>query len=526
MNTLVVVQPAYLIRLVKWIISLILASIMVTSIPTIVFAGNSISMSHTPNIQGQNLFMFSAETPFHAYYKTRPEYNEVVITIKGPNISDALVKFFKNRVIYSKDSCIKNISVKTVSDVENKLIFLYTRILQPHIEIKVSETDTSHHLDVSMTPKVSTVKTCTALTAKEDNELRWSQRPLYFSGNIMIDTAHPYHYQGTINKDTLGFDEHWELRRLKLDVKGIRLNWYYQFRFDFSDTLDDEEIELTRALVNYIGHQSWQFRFGLIPEPFGLENSTSSKYLTFMERAPLGTIIMEDNLAIAAANTFSEKLYLQYGAFKERPYPGTSSTKSSITGRLSYTPLNQKGNIWYLGMSLSTRHPIDDEAKYKVRPEVHLANRIFRTSTLDPIDRIDVSNLELAFVKGPISAQAEYMQARHIFLDDKPDQILTAAYVFASWFMTGESRSYRKGSFGRIKPKRPYGKGWGAWEIAARHSWLDDDRGEALRNVTLGLNWYLNKRVRFMANFVRTKHVTPSGSGDADIIQARGQYSF
>lgn len=513
-------------RLAKWIMPLIVLSAMTINIITPVLAENSIKMTHTPNTQGENLFIFSAETPFHAHHKILPEHNEVVITIKGPEIGDALIKFFNNRIIYTKDSCIKNISVKPISDVENKITFLYSRAMQPIVEIKGPKTDTSHYLNVSIAPKIPTTKQCTALIAKEHNELTWFQRPLYFSGNIMLDTARPFNYRGTLDKGTLGFDDHWELRRLKFDVKGVHLNWHYQFRFDFSDTLDDEEIKLTRALVSYIGHQSWQVRFGLIPEPFGLENSTSSKYLTFMERAPLGAIMMEDNLGISASNTFSKKLYLQFGAFKERHYPGTSSTKSSITGRLSYTPLNTKGKIWYLGTSLSVRQPIDDEAKYKVRPDAHLANRIFRTSTMDPIDRIDVGNLELAFVKGPISAQAEYMQARHIFLDDKPDQNLAAAYFFASWFITGESRSYQKGTFGRIKPKRPYGKGWGAWELAARHSWLDDGKNEELKNVTLGLNWYLNKHVRFMANFVRTKHVTSSGVGNADIIQARGQYSF
>ena len=526
MKVLVVENPVCLIRPVRRIVRLLLVSLLLLSNNHLVFAGNSIKMIRMPSSLGQNLFMFSADTPFDAHYKIHVETNEVTVTIKGPDIGDALLKFFDSGIIYGEKPCIKKISVTSVSETESKISFAYAEGLEPHVEIKDSETDSPYTLTISLARKAFANGKCTALVAKKTKELRWAERPIFFSGNIMLDAAYPKSYSGTISKEDLGFDERWELRRLKFDAKGVHLNWHYQFRFDFSDTLDDEEIELVRALIGYIGWQSWEIRFGLIPESFGLENSASSKYLTFMERAPLGTIIMEDNLGIAAAHTPSDKLYLQFGAYKERPYPGSSKTESSITGRISYAPINKKGNVLYLGTSLSTRQSVDDKAKYKVRPESHLANRIFRTSTIDPIDRIDVSNLEFAVVNGPLSAQAEYMQARHILLDSQPDQNLIAAYIMASWFITGESRPYRRGAFGRIKPKSRFGKGWGAWELAARHSWLDDDRGEELKDLTLGLNWYLNKRIRFMANLVRTEHITPAGVGNADIIQARGQYSF
>lgn len=519
-------NSVYLIRPTTLVAKLFSVYLLLFNANHMAFASNSIKMINMPSSLGQSIFIFSAETPFDAYSKLTTATNQTIITIKGPDIGGALLKFFNGRVIYGENPCIKNISVTPISDTESKINVTYTDGVEPHVEIKDSETDSPYTLTVSLATKAFANAKCTALLAKNHKELRWSQRPIFFSGNIMLDAAYPKSYSGTINEDDLGFDEHWELRRLKFDAKGIYLNWRYQFRFDFSDTLNDEEIELVRALISYIGWHAWEIRFGLIPESFGLENSASSKHLTFMERAPLGTIIMEDNLGISAAYTPSKQLYLQFGAFKKRAYPGTSKTKSSITGRVSYAPVNKKGKVWYLGTSLSTRQPVDGKAKYRVRPASHLADRIFRTSTIDPIDRIDVGNLEFAIVRGSLSAQAEYMQAKHRLSDAQKDQNLTAAYVMVSWFITGESRPYRRGAFGRIKPKRRFGKGWGAWELAVRNSWIDDDRGEELKDLTLGVNWYLNKKIRFMANLVRTEHVTPTGIGNAEIIQARGQYNF
>ena len=45
-------------------------------------------------------------------------------------------------------------------------------------------------------------------------------------------------------------------------------------------------------------------------------------------------------------------------------------------------------------------------------------------------------------------------------------------------FLTGETRSYKEGEFGRIKVKNPVlgggkGGGWGAWQIAGRYDVID-----------------------------------------------------
>ena len=83
-------------------------------------------------------------------------------------------------------------------------------------------------------------------------------------------------------------------------------------------------------------------------------------------------------------------------------------------------------------------------------------------------------------------------------------------YIEGSHFPTGEHRIYRnsRASFDRVKPFHNLGNqnGWGAWEIALRYSQLDlNDQlinGGKLRDLTVGLNWYLNPTTRMMWNYV------------------------
>jgi phosphate-selective porin OprO/OprP len=107
------------------------------------------------------------------------------------------------------------------------------------------------------------------------------------------------------------------------------------------------------------------------------------------------------------------------------------------------------------------------------------------------------------------------------------DPTLRGAYVQAGWFLTGESRSFSGGTFGRTKPKANYGAGKGAWEVALRYSTVDlGDAGVAggeQSDVTAALNWYLNPVARLMLNYVRAD---VEDVGEADVFLARWAIDF
>lgn len=110
---------------------------------------------------------------------------------------------------------------------------------------------------------------------------------------------------------------------------------------------------------------------------------------------------------------------------------------------------------------------------------------------------------------------AEYVQSRQDFSAPGGSARLTtrAWQVQASWVLTGETRD-----FNRLTPRRRFqrGKGWGAFELAARYSalWVDRsafpvfaDPSLSARRAdaeTAGLNWYLSSNVRLSLDAMRT----------------------
>ncbi len=513
-------------RTVSTVTQLLSVLALCFSTPLVHAADNFIKMIRMPESLGQSAFVLSAADPFETEHTINEATNEVQLIIRGPDMGDALKRFFANGLIYGKNACIDSVMVRELSKSESQVNFRFAQGLQPGIELKHSEADSNYYLAVYLTPQGFVSGMCTALGSSKRKELKWRERPIFFSGNVMLDGGYPVDSQGSLTEDALGFDEHRELRQFRIEANGVHLNWRYQFRFDFKDAFEEEEIKLNRAYIGYLGWQPLELRFGLLSEPFGLENSTSSKYTTFMERAPMGNIMLETNLGLTASYRPDKSLYMQLGLFRDRPLSDSSKTDSAITGRISYAPKHKKRKVLHLGVSISRREPVDDKARYRVRPEAHLSDRIFRTRTLRDIDYIWLSGLEAALVLGPLSLQAETMRAVHLFNGDKADQTVNGHYIMASWFITGESRRYSRGAFGHIRAKNPIGHGLGAWELALRYSTIDEGRDRKLEDQTLGINWYLNKRIRFMFNWVHTRYEKATTVGEADIAQIRAQYRF
>jgi phosphate-selective porin OprO/OprP len=85
-------------------------------------------------------------------------------------------------------------------------------------------------------------------------------------------------------------------------------------------------------------------------------------------------------------------------------------------------------------------------------------------------------------------------------------------YVEGSWYLTGETRTYKEGEFGRPKVKRPvYEGGPGAWQLAAKYDVLDlSDKATIIATCVtcgdqntwlIGVNWWLNDYTRVTFNY-------------------------
>jgi len=229
-------------------------------------------------------------------------------------------------------------------------------------------------------------------------------------------------------------------------------------------------------------------------------------------------------------DTFWDKrLVWAIGAFKDVDGYGENygDSEFNVTARIAAAVWKQDKNVLHLGLAYSARKPNDDTARFRSRPEAHMApTRLVDTGSISS-DSVGLLGLEAATVFGPFSVQGEYVSADISRTGGESDLTFSSYYIYASYFITGESRRYKNGVFGRVKPHQNFGPGAGAWEVVARHSSIDLQDNDALggeeTNNTVGLNWHLNPNSRIMANYV---NADLKDVGAATITQMRFQVDF
>jgi phosphate-selective porin OprO/OprP len=331
-------------------------------------------------------------------------------------------------------------------------------------------------------------------------------------------------------EDVTPLSDHAELRRARANVSG-RLFRDIRYRFEY-DAAADPDSQIKDAYVEYRGIRRASLRLGHFQEPLSLEELTSSNHITFIERALPNALVSGYKLG-GMVSARGDAWSLAGGLF-EGDLRGREEDESEgwgVAARGTYAPVAEEARVIHLGASAEYREPPGDRrVSYSARPEAFPTDvRFASTGTLSDVSDTWTLGLEAAAVLGPWSVQAEYLRAA-VTREGRPNQVFDGWYVFGSWFLTGESRRYRR-SNGTFRSPR-VGRGIGAWELAARYSTLDLEdtpiTGGDERNLTLGLNWYATRHWRFMLNLIKV-WADPSGRGldeEVDILLGRAQFAF
>ena len=353
-------------------------------------------------------------------------------------------------------------------------------------------------------------------------------------GRFMVDFAN---YQ----QDRVELGDGTELRRARIEVEGAIDKWGFEFGFDVAD--EDGAAEVKDAYMSYLGWKQMALHIGQFKQAFSLEELTSSKYITFMERALPNSFAPGRSIG-TGIQIYSETLMFAAGIFgaaydKDEDNEGDESNSAAI--RINYAPWHDKHSALHFGLSANHFNPssppgVSPTVSFDSRPESHITDvKYLDTGDISNVDHVLKYGLELAWVQGPFSIQGEYIQTM-VERDTAQSALqFDGWYFYGSWFLSGESRHYRmkKGTFGRLKPSAASG----AWELAYRVSALNlndqDITGGEATQQTLGLNWYKNAHTRFMLNLITVdndKNANANGKvmgTDAPkIIQLRAQIDF
>jgi phosphate-selective porin OprO/OprP len=311
---------------------------------------------------------------------------------------------------------------------------------------------------------------------------------------------------------------------IRLGAKGnVYENVLYQVEVEFEGSETDfKDCYIEASSLALLGN----VRVGHFKEPYSLEEMTSSRFITFMQRSVAhGAFVPSRNFGVMAYDYLGENedISWQAGVFRSDS-PDNPATRASFindagdpafTTRLAWNPYYDEPTggryLLHLGGAYSYREDTS-VVSFASRPELGTQSG-YLSSTVTGERNWHLSGLELAAVAGRSSLQAEYY---YVSVPGGFD--FDGGYVQASYFLTGEHRGYKRDFkvFDRVKPFEDFFRvrtgdgvccGRGAWELKARWSWVDLNEGLTgtrgyQDDITAGFNWYWNPYTRMMFDYV------------------------
>lgn len=357
-----------------------------------------------------------------------------------------------------------------------------------------------------------------------------------FFGRLFIDWGWFTGDDPTYNTDTSGttpeLEDGTEFRTARLGVEGLLYDKTgYKAEFDFAPgTVAVKDVFFT--LKELFGTE---FRVGHFKEPFSLEQVTSSRFISFMERSLAAAFAPDRNSGFQLSDTptDSQNLYWAAGLFRTSndQAKAVGDSEYSYTARLTGLPLYEEEGASMLHLGAAASYRLDDSVQFRSRPEANMVNRPADTGAIAADDTMLLCG-EAAWLNGPFSAQAEYQLASVSASGAGQDGDFSGYYAYVSYFLTGEHRNYKKtsASFDRLRPNENFGVGKGAFELLARYSFIDLDDGaaftEEMTDTTLGLNWYLNGASRVMFNWVHSEFESGAVDDSMDAFMMRFQMDW
>lgn len=362
-----------------------------------------------------------------------------------------------------------------------------------------------------------------------------------------------------------------DFRRVRLSAKGAvaeNMNYFVQMDFGFfgRPTFTDVYADWTKLpLLGTVRVGQWK-------QPFSLEVVSSFRFTTFMERSSLfqaftpfrhigvGFFNHSDDLNTTWAASLIRTGQDQFGSSLSTD--GGNGLVGRLTHLLWYDEDSGGEDYLHVGAGYYLSTPPNDVARFRSIPEIFVGE--FRpggvgtsgqavpgvldgtpffvdTLPLNGADHVQTFGLEALWVRGPLSVQAEGM-AVVVDQDNIPSATLKGSYLQAGYFLTGEHRPYDRasGAIDRVQPFENFFLGCddagsvyglGAWELAARWSYIDltdaNVNGGTMNDFTAGVNWYCNPYCKVVFNYIHSWLNHRSGvESEANAFGLRAQLDF
>lgn len=379
------------------------------------------------------------------------------------------------------------------------------------------------------------------LTAKV-NELQ--SRPaapsLEFDGRIQLDYNG---FNGAYNADEGGASAS-DLfpRRVRFAVDSTLGDWDHTLLLEFAEGT----AEILMARIRYAGFDNGlRVQFGKLREDISLNALTSSNNLSLVERSSLADTFSPYFRWGTSAYQYHKETGLRWalGVHKNDAFGADGENENgrlalAYTGRLTWSKLLDAQVIhlgaWHSERDMGGNTLSPALARGEVRETaVRLVDYSAGGNTA-ALDSLSQSGLEFAYQRQNLTLEAEYARRKlNTVASNDPlnNATIDGYHLSLSYFPAGEVRPYSAGMaiFGQPRDIA------NSWELVARLSQLNasnNNQGTDVTTYTLGANYYLNPRIRLMANLIHSEVSGPGqqallGTEDSGTaITARLQYLF
>lgn len=357
----------------------------------------------------------------------------------------------------------------------------------------------------------------------EDKEEGWSFKP---RGRIQYDVGFSNNPNDAIVTHNLGYNA--RARRIRLGAEGtIPGGLGYKCEADFANA----NVAFGDCIITYTPKNApINIAIGNQETNNGLEQMTSSRFSSFMERAAFDDAFIDTrrigiNLGyVNASNDFR----INGGLWATHSIDSSLDQDGWIGGmRTVYSPL-MNGNQLHFGANFQYRKFAQNDkgttssavgspstyqvAQYQARPFTQLTNIRFVNTGSYAAKSDYIVGLEAAgiFKSLHVVAEGQYLHSNaysagdtitfNAATDDPVDQLdqfssptfvpdgnpsFWGGYLEAGYFITGETRGYKNGLWDRTKVLKPFSKGGlGAFQVIGRVDYLDLQSSKLLHGCT------------------------------------------
>ncbi len=340
------------------------------------------------------------------------------------------------------------------------------------------------------------------------------------------------------------------LRRVRPTFEGTLFK-YFDFRLmpDFGGG----SVSLQDAYIDFKYWPKASLRVGKFKSPLGLERRQTDANKLFVEDSLASNLVPNRDVGIDLHGELFDGVLNYDAGYFNGVADGTSADTDNhddkeFVGRIFMEPFKNSSEDWLSGLGVG----IAGSAGASHGSSTALNLPTFRSGGQQTIFSYSSTTLsdggrfriapQAYYYNGPLGFMGEGVVSSQRFKSGPFATRLThwAWQIAGSYVLTGENVSYNG-----IVPRNNFDidkKTWGAFELASRLSWLNLDHDAFPRYAssasaveraiawTVGLNWYLNKNLKFMTDFESTFFDGGAAAGgnrkNENAILARFQLGF